>query len=135
MDNPENKEGLKSLGLFQESYRPVTLHVDTGFDFEKIIYNSLYEYLKTNKILNKSQSGFLPGDSCILQLLEITHLIYKSFDSNLETRGIFLDMSKAFDKVWHNGLLFKLKTYGVEGQVLKLFTNYLSSFLFTQTSC
>ena len=38
MDNPENKEGLKSLGLFQESYRPVTLHVDTGFDFEKIIY-------------------------------------------------------------------------------------------------
>ena len=38
MDNPETKEGLKSLGLFQESYMPVTLHVDTGFDFEKIIY-------------------------------------------------------------------------------------------------
>ena len=38
MDNPETKEGSKSLGLFQESYMPVTLHVDTGFDFEKIIY-------------------------------------------------------------------------------------------------
>ena len=38
MDNPSTKEGLKSLGLFQESYMPVTLHVDTGFDFEKIIY-------------------------------------------------------------------------------------------------
>ena len=38
MDNPETKEGSKSLGLFQESRMPVTLHVDTGFDFEKIIY-------------------------------------------------------------------------------------------------
>ena len=38
MDNPETKNGSKSLGLFQESYMPVTLHVDTGFDFEKVIY-------------------------------------------------------------------------------------------------
>ena len=38
MDNPDTKEGTKSLGLFQESFMPVTLHVDTGFDFEKIIY-------------------------------------------------------------------------------------------------
>ena len=38
MDNPEAKDGSKSLGLFQESFMPVTLHVDTGFDFEKIIY-------------------------------------------------------------------------------------------------
>ena len=38
MDNPDTKDGLKSLGLFQESQMPVTLHVDTGFDFEKIIY-------------------------------------------------------------------------------------------------
>jgi len=38
MDNPDTKNGSKSLGLFQESYKPVTLHVDTGFDFDKIIY-------------------------------------------------------------------------------------------------
>lgn len=38
MDNPDTKDGSKSLGLFQESYMPVTLHVDTGFDFEKIIF-------------------------------------------------------------------------------------------------
>jgi len=38
MDNPDTREGKKSLGLFQESYMPVTLHVDTGFDFEKIIF-------------------------------------------------------------------------------------------------
>ena len=38
MDNPDTKDGTKSLGLFQESYMPVTLHVDTGFDFDKIIF-------------------------------------------------------------------------------------------------
>ena len=38
MDNPETKDGLESLGLFQESFKPVSLHVDSGFDFNKIIY-------------------------------------------------------------------------------------------------
>ena len=46
------------------------------------------------------QPGFKPGDSCINQLLSITHEIYKSFDDGLEVRGVFLDISKAFDKVW-----------------------------------
>ena len=41
-------------------------------------------------------------------------------------RVIFLDISKAFDKVWHEGLIFKLKTYGVEGNLLKLLENYLT---------
>ena len=41
-------------------------------------------------------------------------------------RGTFLDISKAFDKVWHEGLIFKLKTYGVEGNLLKLLENYLT---------
>ena len=40
------------------------------------------------------------GDSCINQLLAITHKIYKSFDEGFEFRGVFLDISKAFDKVW-----------------------------------
>ena len=58
-----------------------------------------------------SQSGFLPGDSCIAQLLSITHEIQSAFDDNptVNVRGIFLDISKAFDKVWHVGLLFILK--------------------------
>ena len=72
-----------------------------------------------------SQSGFRPGDSCILQLLSITHEIYKSFDCNLETRGIFLDISKAFDRVWHQGLLFKLKSNGIDGPFFDLIKDYL----------
>ena len=57
----------------------------------------------------------------------IVHEIYKSFDCNLslETRGVFLDISKAFDRVWHNGLLFKLRSNGIEGPLFKLLENYL----------
>ena len=79
-------------------------------------------------MLSKHQSGFRPGDSCIYQLLAITHDIFLSFDSSssLETRGVFLDISKAFDRVWHDGLLFKLKQNGVSGNLLgsiKIFLN------------
>ena len=70
---------------------------------------------------------FRPGDSCVKQLIAITHEIYQAFDANpsLETRGVFLDMSKAFDKVWHEGLLFKLKCYGVNWELYNILKNYL----------
>ena len=73
--------------------------------------------------------GFLPGDSCIAQLLSIIHEIQTAFDKNptADVRGDFLDISKAFDKVRHDGLIFKLKSYGVEGELLLLLKNYLHS--------
>ena len=79
-------------------------------------------------MLSKHQSGFRPGDSCIYQLLAITHDIFLSFDSSssLETRGVFLDISKAFDRVWHDGLLFKLKQNSVSGNLLGLIKSFLS---------
>ena len=62
------------------------------------------------------------------QLLEITHNIFSSFDCNptLETRAVFLDISKAFDKVWHEGLVFKLKSVGISGNLLTLMESFLS---------
>ena len=62
-----------------------------------------------------NQSGFRTGDSYINQLLSITHDIYHSFDEGFETRAIFLDISKAFDKVWHEGLIYKLRLDGFSG--------------------
>ena len=66
-------------------------------------------FLNKNKLLNEAQSGFRTSDSCEYQLLSIVHDIYKSFDSNppLEVKEIFLDISKAFDKTWHNRLILK----------------------------
>ena len=66
----------------------------------------------------------------VAQLLSITHEIYKSFDCNppADTRGIFLNISEAFDKVWHEGLIFKLKTYGIDGVLLILLINCLEDY-------
>ena len=79
-----------------------------------------------NKSISPSQSGLRPGDSCInRQLLAITHEIYKSFDDGLEVRGVFLDISKAFDKAWHEGLLLKLFLNGISGNLLKILGDFL----------
>ena len=48
--------------------------------------------------------GFKPGDSCINELLSVTHHIYNSFDDGLEIKSVFLDISKAFDKVKRGNL-------------------------------
>ena len=77
------------------------------------------------KLLNPNQSGFRPSDSCINQLLVITHEIFEAFDCNpsLEVRSVFLDISKAFDKVWHEGLLYKLKPMGISGRFQRIVLN------------
>ena len=78
-------------------------------------------------LISANQSGFKPGDSCINQLLLITHNIYKSFDDGYEVRGVFLDISKAFDKVWHDGLIFKLQENGILGNLLKFLKHLLTN--------
>ena len=70
-----------------------------GKSFEKIIFDEIYEHLTANKLLSDKQSGFRPGDSTINQLLSITHDIYNAFEHHHDRRAVFLDISKAFDKV------------------------------------
>ena len=55
----------------------------------------MFKFFIENKLISHNQSGFKPGDSCINQLLVITHEIYKSFDDGFKVRGVFLDISKA----------------------------------------
>ena len=116
---PIHKKGDKQI---INNYRPVSLLPICGKIFERIIFNSLYEYVEENKLLSVHQSGFRSNDSCVNQLLSIVHNLYKAFDAypTLKTRGVFLDMSKAFGKVWHQGLIFKLKSIGVFGSPLSL---------------
>ena len=68
-----HKKGDKQI---LKNYRPKI--------FERLLYDRMFEFFTTNNLISKNQSGFRPGDSCIYQLLSITHEIYQSFDDNLE---------------------------------------------------
>ena len=78
----------------------------------------MFNYFLSNKLFTPSQSG----DSIIVQLLSIMNETQTTFDKKptVNVRGVFLDISKAFDKVWHDGLIFKLKSFGAEGELLLL---------------
>ena len=86
-------------------------------------------FFEDHKLLNPRQSGFKKNDSSINQLVSTTHEIDSAFDCNpsLEVRGVFFGLSKAFDKAWHDGLIYKLKSLGISGNLLKLIQNYLDN--------
>ena len=96
---------------------------------ENNIFNNLYSYLNVNNLKTKNQAGFRPGDSTTNQLLYLVNEILQAFESSksLEVRVVFLGISKAFDKLWHDGLIFKLKQNGVSGNLIKFFQNYLDN--------
>ena len=82
-----------------KNYRPVSLLPISGKTFERLIYNEVYPYLIDNDLISSHQSEFKGGDSCINHLISIAHEIYKSFNEGFEVHGVFLDISRAFDRV------------------------------------
>ena len=85
----------------------------------------MFRFLIENDLIFQHQASFKPGDSCINQLLSISHEIYQSFDEGFDVRSVFFDIPKAFHKVWYNGLIFKLKQNGKSGNLLNLLSNFL----------
>ena len=92
---------------------------------ERIVYKYVYNYFKDNFVISLFQSGFLPGMSTVTQLLEVYHYFCKSVDEGKEIRVTFLDISKAFDRVWQKALIFKLWKCGICGNFLEWFVDYL----------
>ena len=87
-----------------KSYCLVSLPLISNKAFERIIFYHILKNVLDNNLVSPKQFGFVPGESSVNQLLSIIHDIFTSFDSYLEVRGVFLDIYKAFDKVWHDGL-------------------------------
>ena len=86
----------------------------------------MMKHCMENSIISERQAAYLKGDSTVSQLLYIVHNIRKFWGEHRITQGLFLDVSAAFDKVWHNGLLAKLGQIGVEGSFLDILSSYLS---------
>ena len=121
---PIFKKGSKSD---PSNYRPVSLtSIPCKID-ESIIKDALVDHLLCNSLLNLSQHGFLPNRSCLTNLLEFFEFVTKSVDEGLPVDVIYLDFSKAFDKVLHKRLISKLKAHNVDGKLLNWIQNWLSN--------
>ena len=92
------------------NYMPISLLCCMSKILENIVFNSIYKHLTHNQLLTDKQSGYRPGHSTQLQLTYLTHHLYKALDSEQELTAIYLEISKYFDKIWHEGLLHKCKT-------------------------
>lgn len=92
-----------------------------------MVFKHIHNFLHDNNLIYKYQSGFLPGHSTVFQLIDIYNQVCKAFDEKKSTCMVFCDVSKAFDRVWHKGLLFKMKQYGVNGNINDWVKSYLTN--------
>ena len=119
---PLHKKGSKDN---LTNYRPVSLLPIPGKILEKIVFKHVYNFFHSHNLLTKHQSGFRPGDSTVNQLAYLYHTFCEALDKKKDIRIVFFDISKAFDKVWHEGLIFKLRKIGITGNLLEWFKDYL----------
>jgi hypothetical protein len=107
------------------NYRPISLLPTLSKILERIIYNRLYMYLTNKKLLSQCQYGFRESLSTELAILELCDRIYEGMTLNNFSLGIFVDLKKAFDTLNHEILINKLEHYGIRGNALDWFKNYL----------
>ena len=110
----------------KSNYRPVSLLNAFSKIIEKVVFTRIYNFLLDINFLYPLQSGFRPGDSTVNQLVYMVHKIYDAFEHGKEVRMVYLDISKAFDRVWHKGLLLKLKSISIRDPLLGWLMSYLS---------
>ena len=109
------------------NYRPVSLLSCVSKIFEKIVFKYMFNYMRDNQMLTEHQSGFRPKDSTVHQLAYMYHKFCEAIDKKKDVQIVLCDISKAFNKVWHKGLIYKLENIGINGNLLQWFTDYLSN--------
>ena len=120
--SPIHKKDEKSL---HSNYRPISLLSSPGKVMELCVHKHLYNYVTSHQLLTPVQLGFVQGDSTTYQLLHTYNTFCEAVDKGKEVRAVsFCD--KAFDRVWHKGLLHKMSGIGCSDNVLKWFASYLS---------
>ncbi len=117
----------KAFRYLKENYRPVSLLPCMSKIMERIVYNAMYNFFKAHGLLGERNSGFKEKDSTINQLVHLCHQIYQGLDNAKDICLVFLDVSKAFDKVYHPALLHKLERMGIAGNLLSWIGSYLEN--------
>ena len=108
------------------NYRPVSLLPALGKALDKIQSQRLLKHLVDQQLISPHQFGFIPGKSTTMQLLYLTEKWYRALERGKNVTAVFLDFQKAFDRVWHHGLLHQLTTLGISPRSLTWLTSYLS---------
>lgn len=109
------------------SYRPISLLPCLSKILERIILDRIQNHIIENKILIDEQHGFRANCSTVLQLARLTNIITTNFNLNKITAVLTLDVEKAFDTVWHNGLIHKLLTLKFPIYITKFVQSYLNN--------
>ena len=107
------------------NFRPISILPTLSKVCESIVHERLLSHCIENCIISERQAAYLKGDSTMSQLLYIVHFIRTNWGKKNIVQGAFLDISAAFDKVWHKGLLAKLNQIGISGNLIDLFASYL----------
>ena len=110
-----------------KNYRPVSLLSVVSKVFEKLVNNRIVDHLEKCGLFSDFQYGFRSCQSTADLLKVVSDRTARAFNRSAATQAVALDISKAFDRVWHAGLLHKLKSYGISGQIFGLSSSFLSN--------
>ena len=110
-----------------KNYRPVSLLSVVSKVFEKLVNNRTVDHLEKCGLFSDFQYGFRSSRSTTDLLTVVSDRIARAFNRSGATRAVALDISKAFDWVWHAGLLHKLKSYRISGPIFSLNSSFLSN--------
>ena len=130
---PTSLKIAKTIPLYKKgdphmpsNYRPISLLPTISKIFERVIYNQLYDHFIKNNLLSEQQYGFRANHSTELSAIRLVDHINHEMDKNHTPCSIYFDLSKAFDTLDFEILLFKLRFYGVTDTAFELMKNYLS---------
>ena len=112
-----------------QNYRPISLLLCPSKLLERLIYDRMVPFLEENGVFGDQQFGFRKGTGATDQLLELYNSMLQSLDNHEVKKMLFVDVSKAFDRVWRKGLAHKLQKAGIRGNLLKWMKSYLENRL------